>query len=176
MCTSTLLFPPKLFIGSQYLWSACYSQTFGHLCQSQMLVSLVPTVQIFGLWRIWNMYCSLMSPPSLSFPHLWELWCGEAPKRLLRSQSEATGWNGDGLGCNIMAFLNVLDGYVTAKDYWTILEDHIHLMVQILYPEGGAVYQHDNAPIHTAKLVTECSLMNMKVKLHISHGLHSHQI
>ena len=33
-------------------------------------------------------------------------------------------------------------------------------MVQILYPEGGAVYQHDNAPVHTARLVTEwfCNL------------------
>ena len=28
-------------------------------------------------------------------------------------------------------------------------------MVQTLYPEGGAVYQDDNAPIHTARLVTE---------------------
>ena len=28
-------------------------------------------------------------------------------------------------------------------------------MVQALYPEGGAVYQEDNAPIHTARLVTE---------------------
>jgi len=44
---------------------------------------------------------------------------------------------------------------VTAKDYHTLLEDHAHLMVQTLYPEPGAVYQHDNAPIHTARLVTE---------------------
>lgn len=28
-------------------------------------------------------------------------------------------------------------------------------MVQALYPEGGALYQDDNAPIHTARLVTE---------------------
>jgi len=28
-------------------------------------------------------------------------------------------------------------------------------MAQTLYPEPGAVYQHDNAPIHTARLVTE---------------------
>ena len=27
-----------------------------------------------------------------------------------------------------------------------------HPMVQALYPEGGAVYQDDNAPIHTASL------------------------
>jgi len=31
----------------------------------------------------------------------------------------------------------------------------VHLMVQTLNPEGVAVYQHDNAPIHTARLVIE---------------------
>ncbi len=31
----------------------------------------------------------------------------------------------------------------------------MHPVVQTLYPEGGAVYQDDNAPIHTARLVTE---------------------
>ena len=49
----------------------------------------------------------------------------------------------------------VLDGRVTAKDYQTILEDHVHPMVQTLYPEGGAMYQDDNAPIHTARLVKD---------------------
>ena len=49
----------------------------------------------------------------------------------------------------------VLDGHVTTKDYQTILEDHVHPMVRALYPEGGAVYQDDNALIHTARLVTE---------------------
>ena len=52
--------------------------------------------------------------------------------------------------------LLVLDGRVTAKDYQTILENHVHPMVQTLYPEGGAMYQDDNAPIHTARLVTQC--------------------
>jgi len=28
-------------------------------------------------------------------------------------------------------------------------------MVQTPYPEGSAVYQHDNAQIHTARLVTD---------------------
>ena len=33
----------------------------------------------------------------------------------------------------------VPDGRVTGKDYRTILEDHVHPMVQTLYPEGGSV-------------------------------------
>lgn len=49
----------------------------------------------------------------------------------------------------------VTDGHVIAKDYRTILEDRVHPMVQTLYPEHGVVYQDDNAPIYTAKLVTE---------------------
>ena len=58
-------------------------------------------------------------------------------------------WHSPGL-------LLVLDGRVTAKDYQTILVDHVHPMVQTLYPGGGAMYQDDNAPIHTARLVTQC--------------------
>jgi len=46
-----------------------------------MLVSMVPTVQIEDCGKC-EMYCSLMSSPSLSFPHAWELRCGEAPERL----------------------------------------------------------------------------------------------
>ena len=49
----------------------------------------------------------------------------------------------------------MLDGRVTAKDYRTILEDHVHPMVQTLYSDGGAIYQDDNAPIHIVKLLTE---------------------
>ena len=36
-----------------------------------------------------------------------------------------------------------------------VLDGHVHPMVQTLYPEDDAVYQDDNAPIHTARLVTE---------------------
>lgn len=50
----------------------------------------------------------------------------------------------------------VQDGHITAKDYQTILKDHVQPKVQTLYPEGGAIYYDDNAPIHTARRVTEC--------------------
>lgn len=33
----------------------------------------------------------------------------------------------------------------------------MHLIVQTLYPEGGVMFQEDNAPIQTARLVTERS-------------------
>jgi len=49
----------------------------------------------------------------------------------------------------------LLDGCITAKENGTNVEDHVHLMVQTLNPEVGAVYQEDNAPVHTARLVKE---------------------
>lgn len=65
----------------------------------------------------------------------------------------------DGLGCNIMTFprpILVLDVYITAKDYPTILEENVHPVVQALY-EDSAMHQDDNAAIHTARLVIEWS-------------------
>jgi len=38
-----------------------------------------------------------------------------------------------------MEFPTVLNRRVTAKDYRTLLEDHVHLIVQKVYPEGGSV-------------------------------------
>jgi len=100
---------------SQYSWSGSDIQTLGRLCKCQMSVSIVlPTVQIMGCGQCET--CSLMSQPSPSFPHLWELQCGEAPKRLntqtVAVQSEPQGW----------AFPTVLDKRVTAEDYQTFLE------------------------------------------------------
>jgi len=43
-------------------------------------------------------------------------------------------------------------------------------MVQTLYPEGGAVYQQLEAPIHTQQELRQNGLMK------ITHGLHSNQI
>jgi len=89
----------------------------------QMSVLLVPTMHICGRYSV------VKSQRGLT-------------PRLLCAQSKALGFISDGLGYNIMAFPTVLYVHVTAKDYRAILEDHVHLMVQILYPEGGAVYQH----------------------------------
>lgn len=48
-----------------------------------------------------------------------------------------------------------LQGRITGKDYVTILADHVHPMVQCLFPNGDAVYQDDKAPIHTAHIVQD---------------------
>lgn len=46
-----------------------------------------------------------------------------------------------------------LHGRVNAQAYLSILADQVHPMVQTLFPNGGAVFQDDNAPIHTAGVV-----------------------
>lgn len=48
-----------------------------------------------------------------------------------------------------------LHGRITAKDYVSILADHVLPMVQYLFPNGNAVYQDDRAPIHTARIVQD---------------------
>lgn len=109
-----------------------------------------------GFWKIWIMYYSLMSPSSLSFLHLEELLVWRSPKeayhlaccmpRLKHGGGSVIGW--------AAGRLLVLDGHTTAKDHWTILEDHVHPVVQILYAEGGAVYQ-DDVPKHTGEWFDE---------------------
>lgn len=48
-----------------------------------------------------------------------------------------------------------LQGRITGKDYVTILADHVHPMVQYLFPNGDGMFQDDNAPIHTSRIVQD---------------------
>ena len=48
-----------------------------------------------------------------------------------------------------------LHGRINSRDYLGILGDQIHPMVHALFPEGNAIFQDDNAPIHTARIVKE---------------------
>jgi hypothetical protein len=49
--------------------------------------------------------------------------------------------------------LITLNGQITAVDYVDILGSQVHPAVQILFPNNDAVFQHDNLPIHTARIV-----------------------
>lgn len=51
--------------------------------------------------------------------------------------------------------LVVLHGRVTGQDYVSILADHLHPMLQTVFPDERPVYQDDNAPIHTAGIVRD---------------------
>ncbi|GFT94847.1 retrovirus-related Pol polyprotein from transposon 412 [Trichonephila clavipes] len=41
----------------------------------------------------------------------------------------------------------------TGDHYRSILADHLHPMLQSIFPGEGPVFQDDNAPIHTSRCV-----------------------
>jgi hypothetical protein len=60
----------------------------------------------------------------------------------------------DGLGRNIVVQYSVaLRGRITAREYVDKLRNQIHPMIQTLFPNKDAVFQDDNASIHTAGTV-----------------------
>jgi len=54
----------------------------------------------------------------------------------------------DGLGPLIR-----LNGKVTAKDYINVLKDHLVPYINSLENKENIIFQEDNAPIHTARIV-----------------------
>ena len=48
-----------------------------------------------------------------------------------------------------------LHGRINSRDYLGILGNQVHPMVRELFPEGNAIFQDDNAPIHTARIVKD---------------------
>ncbi|GFW85474.1 transposable element Tc1 transposase [Trichonephila clavipes] len=49
--------------------------------------------------------------------------------------------------------LVVLRGMITGDHYRSILADHLHPMLQTLFPGECLVFQDDNAPVHTSRCV-----------------------
>jgi hypothetical protein len=85
----------------------------------------------------------------------------------------------DGLGSNIMVQYSVgpmitLYGRITAREYVDRLDSHVHPMIQTLFL-NDAVFQDENAPIHTAELFSH-GLKSMKVNFNIFPGQHNYQI
>jgi hypothetical protein len=44
-------------------------------------------------------------------------------------------------------------GRITAREYMDRLDDQVYPMIQTLFPNNNAVFQDDNAPIHTRRTV-----------------------
>jgi hypothetical protein len=64
----------------------------------------------------------------------------------------------DGLGTNIVVQYSVgpiltFHSRITAREYVDRLGNQVHPVIQRLFPDNGAVFQGDNAPIHTAGTV-----------------------
>ncbi|GFV47824.1 transposable element Tcb1 transposase [Trichonephila clavipes] len=90
--------------------------------------------------------------------------CGERPKKHLllnascRLLSMEVGplWYGGAISWRGLGPLVILHGKVKAAHYVNILGDQVHPFAQTSFPGECPLYQDDNAPIHTAKIVQEC--------------------
>jgi hypothetical protein len=51
-----------------------------------------------------------------------------------------------------LVFYWPVNAQITASDYVDILGIHLHLLVQLLFPNNDAIFQ-DSLPIHTARIV-----------------------
>jgi hypothetical protein len=74
------------------------------------------------------------------------------------SNSETRGRFCDGWGSNIVVQYSLgpiitLHSQITAREYVDRLGCQVHPMIQTLFPNNGAVFQDDNAPLHTAETV-----------------------
>jgi hypothetical protein len=47
----------------------------------------------------------------------------------------------------------ILHGQITAREYMGRIGNQVHPMIQTLFLKNDAVFQDDNAPIHTAETV-----------------------
>jgi hypothetical protein len=105
-----------------------------------------------------------MSRPSRCCLHQEEFTSGEHPRKptirnaWFGSSSETRGRVCDGLGSNIAVQYSIgsiitLPGRVTAREYVNRLGNQVHPMIQTLFPNNDAVFQDNNASIHTAGTV-----------------------
>lgn len=54
---------------------------------------------------------------------------------------------------NSLGLINILKGKVIAQKYLDILSDRLHPTVQTLFPDGDAIFQKNNVPVHIARCI-----------------------
>ena len=97
------------------------------------------------------------------FPTTDRVYVLRQPKEALHPDcflSNCEKWRGfcDDLGryfLEIPRSNDFLHGRINKRDHLQILKDQVHPMAQTLLPEGNAIFQDDDAPIHTARIVKE---------------------
>lgn len=62
--------------------------------------------------------------------------------------------------------INFIDGNMDRYVYLNILREHLKQSVQKLVLEGKYIYQQDNDPKHTANMVREWMIFNVRQQLH----------
>ena len=98
------------------------------------------------------------------FPTTGRVHVLRQPKRAFHPDClKSTVKNGEGSVMNDLGryFLenrranDFLHGRINKRDYLKIVIDQFHHMAQALFPEGNAIFQDDNSPIHTSRIVKD---------------------
>lgn len=105
-------------------------------------------------WKtvIWsNESCFALFPTSVRV-YVWQTpsWAYDAIclfRRVKHSRSYVMVWTA--ISWYSMSVLVVLKGRITRKNHVIILADHFHPIIQYLIPNVDAIFQYDNALIHT---------------------------
>ena len=58
-------------------------------------------------------------------------------------------------------------GEINRQDYLEVLSNQVHPMVQVTVPEGHTIFQDNNAPLYTARIVKECHEEHSDVEHHV---------
>jgi hypothetical protein len=97
--------------------------------------------------------------PTSGRVHIWRTPKeADNPECLVPAVKHGRGRFCDGFGSNIVVQYSVgqiitLHGRITAREYVDRSGNQVHSMIRMLFPNNDAVFQDDNAPIHTAGTV-----------------------
>jgi len=67
-----------------------------------------------------------------------------------------------------------MNGRITDRKYVDILGNQVHHKVQALFPNNYAIFQDDNSPIYTARILI-LDLMSKKIHFNTFSGQHNSQ-
>jgi hypothetical protein len=107
---------------------------------------------------MWSDESSFTLSPTPGRVYVWRTAKEAYDPECLIPNSKTRGRFCDGLASNIVVQYSVgpiitLRDRINAKEYVDRLGNQVHPMIQTLFPNNGAVFQDDSAPIHTAGTV-----------------------
>lgn len=135
-------------------WQSCNSQTFVDTTKCPQTPQNMDTGDIELCDMVWwvNFYCF----PTYCHVYVWrspeEAYSVDCLKPTVQhGGGSSMAWGA--ISWNSLGLINVLKGKVIAQKYLDILSDRLNPMVQTLFPDGDAIFQNNNAPIHIARCI-----------------------
>jgi hypothetical protein len=132
---------------------------------------------MFGDWKY--VICGQLSCPSCCSQRQVRFVFGEHPRKPYNPECLVPSVKHGGRSVMIWAAISRyspgpidnLSGRITASDHVDILGTHVHLMVQMLFPNNNAIFQEDIRP-YTEPNVFGLGFRSMKMCFNIFPGQH----